>query len=453
MTSEFLKGTNIPSWLHCSGEVFGQRAQELARRFVELAVAVLAPANPDEAYIRFAGGERLSLELILYPHDEFENESALLRGLADEFAQLSGATSETSPVHEAAPETPCFLTLGDLDDSKQDAGPPPPGAVQIFYCARGLESDGGRALGRDSDVASKVKFVVKRLAETGMYRPLIEPPMVWDAHLRTLAMDFPSFNEVIERIVRPHLALLSKGIDHRMSPALLVGPPGVGKTFFASALAHVMGITSPLFIPMSAETNGATLAGSSSFWSNSAPGSLFELLAWGKEGQDACANPLVVLDELDKISGDHRYSPLGALYSLLERHTASKFQDQALSDITIDASYVRYVATANDIEMIPEALRSRFAVFHIQPPTKAQQVSMARMIFRSVLIALGVQGRLKAEEGIFELAGDDSARSLRMQMEAAVARALVDGRDTVTAEDWQCVRRKPQSRPSIGFCP
>ena len=60
-----------------------------------------------------------------------------------------------------------------------------------------------------------------------------------------------------------------------------VGGPGIGKTTFANALAALLGTPPPLFVSMAAETNGSSISGSSTFWSNSSPGQVFEFIAWG----------------------------------------------------------------------------------------------------------------------------------------------------------------------------
>ncbi len=232
-----------------------------------------------------------------------------------------------------------------------------------------------RAAARDSDHARRMAQTVKRLESTGPTRPLAKPSANWPAALVQLQLESPNFSAVLHAIVKPHLALCALGIQHRMPPILIVGPPGVGKTRFAHALTRLLAVPPPLFISIAEETNGAALGGSSTFWSNSSPGRLFESLAWGSPGRPAVANPLLVLDEIDK-RNSVSFDPLGALYGLLEADTARHFTDQSIPDVSIDASHVRIIATANDTSALPEPLLSRLAVFSIDPPTQAQMADI-----------------------------------------------------------------------------
>lgn len=156
-----------------------------------------------------------------------------------------------------------------------------------------------------------------------------------------------------------------------MPPVLLVGQPGVGKTQFLRRLAGILNMQG-LFIDLAAETNGSALSGSSTFWANSQPGRVFEHLAWGEGGDfsRAVANPMIVLDEVDKASGAH--SPVGGLFTLLEEDTATRFEDQSIPGVRLDLSRARFFLTANDITLIPEPLLSRVTTCPIEQPTPAQ---------------------------------------------------------------------------------
>ena len=103
---------------------------------------------------------------------------------------------------------------------------------------------------------------------------------------------------------------------------LLLGEPGLGKTYFAKKLAHVLG-TGFEFVSMSSLTAGWVLTGASAQWHNARPGKVAQTLIEGEY-----ANPVVVLDEVDKAGGDAPYDPMGALYALLERDTATHFKDE-----------------------------------------------------------------------------------------------------------------------------
>src|SRR5438105_6226252 len=182
--------------------------------------------------------------------------------------------------------------------------------------------------------------------------------------MQRLFEELPNFTTVLEDI-RKHLALCVDSHDSiELPPMLLLGEPGIGKTHFARKLAELLG-TGFGFVPMSSLTAGWVLSGASSQWKNAKPGKVFDTFLNGEY-----ANPVIVVDELDKASTDGQYDPLGALYELLEIQTATRFVDEFV-ELPIDASGAVWLATANDASQIPEPLLSRLAVYEIDPPACA----------------------------------------------------------------------------------
>lgn len=166
----------------------------------------------------------------------------------------------------------------------------------------------------------------------------------------------PNFTPVLDDLKR-YLALAVAGNEPmNFTPILLLGEPGIGKTHFARQLANVLG-TGFEFVSMSSLTAGWILSGASSQWSHAKPGKVAQALVCGDY-----ANPLVVLDEVDKAGGDARYDPMGALYGLLEQDTARQFKDEFV-EVDIDASHIMWVSTANDERSIPEPILSRMNVY------------------------------------------------------------------------------------------
>ena len=324
--------------------------------------------------------------------------------------------------------------------------------VEVFSWSKHSAADGGRNQGRDADTADRIRRALARLIATGPTRPLRLPPENFEAMVDELIAGFPNFASVIRTIIKPHLAMLARGYRHRLNSLLLVGPPGVGKSYFATKLAAVLGVGAPMFVSMATETTNATLAGSSTFWSNSAPGALFERLAWGSPTQRAVANPLIILDEVDKVSAD-RYDPLGSLYGLLEAETSRSFQDQAVPDVLIDASNVRFVATANDLRMIPPPLVSRALVFHIEQPPEAQLRAVIHNICRDLILRLGVPMRHELPSAVVDRCMSMSLREAKVRLECAIAMAVSEGRDSVELGDWPEISTgsDSHSRKRMGF--
>lgn len=307
--------------------------------------------------------------------------------------------------------------------------------------------------GRDSDTTTRQGQILRSLKRSGMTRPLVLPSLDWSEQLTALERSMPNFSAVTRSVVRPHLALLLRGVRHRMAPVLLLGSPGVGKTHFARAIANLMGFAQALFVSVSAETNGSALGGSSAFWSNSSPGQLFEALAWGSSVGTPAANPVVVLDEIDKSAGDQRNDPLGALYTLLEQDTARTFQDQSVPDLHIDASHVRFLATANDARAIPAALRSRLVIFEIPSPTRDQLRGVAQGIYESLIDKYKLPLARRLHAAVIEQALELPPREIKIALDCAIANAAARDSAVLELADWAAAAPsgRGDARKRIGF--
>src|SRR3989338_3997976 len=183
-----------------------------------------------------------------------------------------------------------------------------------------------------------LRAVYEKMKRLGGQRFTVKPSAL--PAMQALFDDLPNFTAVLDDI-RKHLALCVDSEDPiELPPVLLLGAPGIGKTHFARTLAELLG-TGFGFVPMSSMTAGWILSGASSQWKNAKPGKVFDTLLNG-----TYANPVMVIDEVDKAGGDSQYDPLGALYSLFEHDTASQFIDEFV-EIPVDASSVVWIATAN----------------------------------------------------------------------------------------------------------
>lgn len=197
--------------------------------------------------------------------------------------------------------------------------------------------------------------------------------------LKKLAICFPNFKLVIEFYVRQiALQLLNPQAVFYAEPVLIIGGAGIGKTAFTYALARV--INTPCeTISLSTATSGFVLAGSSPNWAEGRPGKVVEKLASEKK-----ANPLIMLDELDKVGVDIRHDPIGSLYQLLEKETAKGFIDEGL-EIPTDCSHIVWLATANREELIPEPILSRFTIFNVRTPSKQEMIKVVNSIYSNIL--------------------------------------------------------------------
>ena len=220
-----------------------------------------------------------------------------------------------------------------------------------------------------------LRSTYERMLEKGPERFQVKPSGL--PAMEHLYEQLPNFTEVLDDVKR-QLALCQDSRDAlEITPMLLLGPPGIGKTHFAREIAQLLG-TGLGFVSMSSLTAGWVLSGASSQWKGARPGKVFETLVDGNY-----ANPVMVVDEIDKARGEHAYDPLGALYSLLEHDTAQTFTDE-FAEVAIDASQVIWVATANDERAIPEPILNRMNVFEVREPDFEAARSIAARLYRSI---------------------------------------------------------------------
>jgi ATP-dependent Lon protease len=304
---------------------------------------------------------------------------------------------------------------------------------------------------RDSDVRTRFKRIMANLCELGPDRPFRTPVADWQSELDRLTVKFPNFERVISSVIRPHLALSTHpGVEaHRMQPIFLVGSPGCGKTAFTRALQKVFDVPKPLYLVMAAETNGMSLCGSSTFFSNSSPGLLFERLAYPMHGEAPVANPLVIIDEVEKARAKE-FDPLAALYSLLEEDTAATFEDQALPGISINASLVRFILLGNEAS-IPEPMLSRLLTFEIEPLSASQLRRVSQSIFESEVKKLGIAFDHHLPEGVLDQAQGLSLRQCKIRFQAVIGIAVANLKSQVDMASWNSSGTFTNNNRKIGF--
>jgi len=286
-----------------------------------------------------------------------------------------------------------------------------------------------------------LRATYERMLEKGPDRFQVKPSGL--PAMEHLYEELPNFHDVLHDLKR-QLALCSDSQDAlEITPMLLLGPPGVGKTHFAREIAQLLG-TGMGFISMSSMTAGWVLSGASSQWKGARPGKVFETLVDGQY-----ANPVMVVDEIDKAGGEHAYDPLGSLYSLLEHDTAHGFIDE-FAEVPIDASQVIWVATANDARSIPDPILNRVNVFEIEMPDEEASRKIASKLYRSIRAdhAWGQRFAPELEDAVLSALSGLAPREMRRALMVAFGNAKLDGRDTLATQDLPQAggRRQP-----IGF--
>ncbi|WP_369233423.1 endopeptidase La [Streptomyces sp. R21] len=245
---------------------------------------------------------------------------------------------------------------------------------------------------------------------------------------RVLDAEHAGLQDVKERITE-YLAVRKRRSDRGLGVVggrrggavlALVGPPGVGKTSLGESVAHAMG-RKFVRVALGGVRDEAEIRGHRRTYVGALPGRIVRAI---KEA--GSMNPVVLLDEIDKVGSDFRGDPAAALLEVLDPAQNHTFRDHYL-EVELDLSDVVFLATANVLEAIPEALLDRMELVRLDGYTEDEKVVIARdhLLPRQLERAGLEKAEVTLDESALrKLAGEYTREAGVRTLERAIARLL-----------------------------
>jgi ATP-dependent Lon protease len=269
-----------------------------------------------------------------------------------------------------------------------------------------------------------------------------------------LDADHHGLDDVKDRIVE-YLAVRARRAERGMEVVggrgsgavlALVGPPGVGKTSLGESVARALG-RKFVRVALGGVRDEAEIRGHRRTYVGALPGRIVRAIT-----EAGSMNPVVLLDEIDKVGSDFRGDPAAALLEVLDPAQNHTFRDHYL-EVDLDLSDVLFLATANVAETIPAALYDRMEVVNLDGYTEDDKVAIARthLLPRQLeRAALSTDEVSISDEALRRIAGEYTREAGVRQMERALARVLRKVATRLAAESGPIVVDEHNLKDFVG---
>ena len=281
--------------------------------------------------------------------------------------------------------------LGDGDDENEDirkvlekASLPPEARREADKQLRRLASMNG-----DSAEATVVRTYLDLLAELP-WKKMSRDRLDIVKAAEILNEDHFGLDKVKDRILE-FLSVRKLNPDSKGPVLCFVGPPGVGKTSLGRSIARALGRKFQR-ISLGGMRDEAEIRGHRRTYIGAMPGRIIQAIR-----QAGTRNPVIVLDEIDKLGNDFRGDPASALLEALDPEQNSHFSDHYLN-LEFDLSKVLFLCTANQLDTIPAALLDRLEIIHLSGYTEQEKQAIARKYLLKRQVA---ENGLKEDDIVF----------------------------------------------------
>jgi ATP-dependent Lon protease len=295
--------------------------------------------------------------------------------------------------------------------------------------------------------------VLRRLLKTpgAPMRPLIVADARMKQQIERLKDEMPHFAIVIDVILGKVAVSRRTGAGLAFTPLLIVAEPGVGKTHFARRIAEILRTHVEFIAGANTVEIKMNLSGLGPAWKNAREGQIARALM-----ASPTASPLVVLDELDKVTASrHDGDPTDCLLALLEPENAKAFIDEYL-EIPLRADHVLWLLTANDVTRLSAPLLDRVLVVPVFGPDRDATRRIAVAIYAKLNKAAGSPLASRLTDTVLDMLADETPRAIRKILDLAIGFAARDGRGRIAPQDLEAAERlvnrlaKPNPK-KVGF--